>query len=202
MVERGKAGAVPVEKDGVPLEKDPTAIVFKAKMPPQSSSKKDQLESDRPMSTSATSLRSAVSAKQNIERQRREQRAVGTILSGAATLVVVAVVVVTSLAGFGGYIIYKEFQRQSKSVTLLSARVDEDIAKLRDETKAVNQQMQIVQDDANLKINHLLDQTQKQDDQIKNLDATIEAQRLALHKMNDDLTQVKATIVILRSRRP
>lgn len=172
------------------LESDPTAVVFKAKTPDETASKSEETSEKKP-SMSTIPTRTSINVKQNIDRQRREQQAVGTLLSGAALTVVISVVVVVCLAGFGGYVIYKEFHKQSVAITTLSARVEQELAQIKDDNKAANQRFQIVQDEANLKINSLQARSEDQEETIRRLSAALEAQKLALKKMDADVSQVR-----------
>jgi hypothetical protein len=60
-----------------------------------------------------------ITARRSIERQEREQRAIGTLLQGAGLALISSILVVAGLAALGGYVLYKQMQDQSASLALL-----------------------------------------------------------------------------------
>lgn len=60
-----------------------------------------------------------ITASRSIDRQVREQRAIGTLLQGAGLALISSILVVAGLAALGGYVLYKQMQDQSASLALL-----------------------------------------------------------------------------------
>jgi len=68
--------------------------------------------------------------QQNIQRQSREQKALGSILSGVALSLIGFILLVALLAGFGGYVLYRQIQRQSVTVDQLETSLTKEIKNL------------------------------------------------------------------------
>lgn len=69
--------------------------------------------------------------RRNTDRQRREQKSVSTLLSGVAYALFGGILFVGLLAGFGGYILYKQIQNQAVTVAQVDAKVDQQVATLK-----------------------------------------------------------------------
>lgn len=103
-------------------------------------------------SPNPTSNPSISDFRRNADRQRREQRTTTTILSSAASLLIGSIILVAVLAGFGGYVLWKQIQSQSVTVAQLDSRLSESVTALAndaadtkralEEQMAVNQQLQ------------------------------------------------------------
>jgi len=70
-------------------------------------------------------------AQQNIQRQAREQRAVGQILSGAALVFIGLILLVGGLAGYGGWLLYNQIVDQTVHVVHLDAKFSQDVFDLK-----------------------------------------------------------------------
>ena len=68
--------------------------------------------------------------QQNIQRQSREQKAVGSMLSGVAVVLIALIALVGVLASVGGYFLYKAIQDQSVTVNQLQGKIDTENLKL------------------------------------------------------------------------
>lgn len=55
----------------------------------------------------------------SIKRQKREQRAVHSVISGVGLAFTCAILMVAALASLGGYVLYKQLKDQSASIALL-----------------------------------------------------------------------------------
>ncbi len=87
--------------------------------------------------------------QQNVHRQTREQRAVSSILSGVAITLLSIIVGVALLAGFGGWVLWRQIQNQSVTVAQIDARFTEeahllgqqikDLAATQDQLNALTQ---------------------------------------------------------------
>jgi hypothetical protein len=69
--------------------------------------------------------------RRNADRQRREQRSVNSLLSGVAYALIGGILLVGILAGFGGYVLWKQIENQSVTVAQLNAKIDEQVAQLK-----------------------------------------------------------------------
>jgi len=69
--------------------------------------------------------------RRNTDRQRREQKSVSTLLSGVAYALIGGILLVGLLAGFGGYILWKQIQNQAVTVAQVDAKVDQQVAALK-----------------------------------------------------------------------
>lgn len=76
--------------------------------------------SPSPMSTTPSPTFSQF--QQNVARQSREQRAVGSLLSGVAIAIIMAILLVAGLAAYGGYILSQQIKQQSATVAQLDAK--------------------------------------------------------------------------------
>jgi hypothetical protein len=104
--------------------------------------------------------------QQNVQRQSREQKAVGSLLSGVAAVLIGSIILVGVLALFGGWALHKQIKQQSTTVGQLDKRISGDI-----QTLTLNLQ------EANVQIQTLLTQTQAQKQQIGWLQGQIEDAR-------------------------
>jgi hypothetical protein len=71
-----------------------------------------------------------ITARRSIERQEREQRAIGTLLQGAGLALISSILVVAGLAALGGYVLYKQLQDQSASLALLEQNTKQRLFEL------------------------------------------------------------------------
>jgi hypothetical protein len=73
-----------------------------------------------------------LNARKNIERQKSEQRT-WNILSSAASMVLIGVLLVGGLACFGGYVLWSQIKKQSVTISLLESNLRKEIARAEDE---------------------------------------------------------------------
>ena len=69
--------------------------------------------------------------QKNVQRQSREQQAVGSFLWGMAIALIASIVLVAILAAYGGWILSHQIQKQSVTVAQLESKLTEDLQKLR-----------------------------------------------------------------------
>ena len=73
----------------------------------------------------------ALNVKRSVDRQRKEQRAVSSILSGVGLALLLIIGGCAALAGFGGFVLWKQIQRQSVTVDQMEQRINKEIASLQ-----------------------------------------------------------------------
>ena len=73
----------------------------------------------------------ALNVKRSIDRQRKEQRAVTSILSGVGLGLLLIIVGCASLSLFGGYVLWKQIQQQSVTVAQMEQKFNKDLAELQ-----------------------------------------------------------------------
>ncbi|NBR68873.1 MAG: hypothetical protein EBS59_01720 [Verrucomicrobia bacterium] len=126
----GAGSSVPKQED-----QDPDVVVIKGPPRPtgyptyqtSTSSSKTQPE-EPPMNPSTPS---ALNVKRSIDRQRKEQRAVSSILSGVGLALLLIIVGCATLSCFGGYVLWKQIQRQSVTVDQMEQRINKELASLQ-----------------------------------------------------------------------
>ena len=73
----------------------------------------------------------ALNVKRSIDRQRKEQRAVTSILSGVGLGLLLIIVGCATLSAFGGYVLWKQIQQQSVTVAQMEQSFNKDLADLQ-----------------------------------------------------------------------
>jgi hypothetical protein len=101
--------------------------------------------------------------RKNVERQSREQKSVGSILSTVAYSLIAGIFLVAVLAGFGGYVLWKQIQDQSVTVSQLDSKYQLRTTELADELSQ-----------ASLQIGELQAALKKQQDQLTRVSAISE----------------------------
>lgn len=69
--------------------------------------------------------------QKNIQRQSHEQRAVGSLLSGMAIALMTIIVLVAILAAYGGWVLSRQIQQQSVTITEIDSKFTRDLKVLR-----------------------------------------------------------------------
>ena len=94
---------------------EPEVVVIKG--PPRPSNYTSPLESEQEEKNDMNgSTPAALNVKRSIDRQRKEQRAVTSILSGVGLGLLLIIVSCATLSAFGGYVLWKQIQQQSVTV--------------------------------------------------------------------------------------
>lgn len=97
---------------------------------------KPQLRNSNPQNHSKTMTNPSFSQyQQNVHRQSREQKAVGSILSGVAITLISLIVLVAFLAGLGGWVLWRQIQNQSVTVAQLDTKFIQENRSLRSDLK-------------------------------------------------------------------
>lgn len=73
-----------------------------------------------------------IDGKRNIERQTREQRTVNQVLSGITLTIICGIVLVGALAGTGGYVLFKQINQQSVTISDLENNSNMRLAALEE----------------------------------------------------------------------
>ncbi len=73
--------------------------------------------------------------QQNVLRQSREQKAVGSLLSGVAIVLVIMILLVAGLAGYGTWFLWKQIQQQSVSVDQIDSKFTAEVQNLKTSLK-------------------------------------------------------------------
>ncbi len=109
--------------------------------------------------------------QQNIQRQSKEQRAVGSLLSGVAITLIILILLVAITASFGGWVLYRQIKDQSVTVAQLDTKLSHSIQALGNDLK-----------DTNTQVERLVTLAQAQKQQIASLQNQIEDARTQARK--------------------
>lgn len=109
---------------------EPEVVVIKG--PPRPSNYTSPLESEQEEKNDMNgSTPAALNVKRSIDRQRKEQRAVTSILSGVGLGLLLIIVSCATLSAFGGYVLWKQIQQQSVTVAQMEQKINKDLAGLQ-----------------------------------------------------------------------
>jgi hypothetical protein len=144
-------------------------------------------KTETPMSSQIPSMSDF---RRNAERQSREQQSTGSILSGIAYALLAAILIVASLASFGGYVMWRQIQSQATTVAQLSDKLNVEVATLREEAEAARKTSDEV--------------VRRQQEQINRLTSTLEQQRIAFvneqKKKDRDIQLLQGNVKRLEAR--
>jgi len=118
-----------------PEESDADVVVIKGPPRPagyptyQTATSSSKNQPEEPAMNPSTP--SALNVKRSIDRQRKEQRAVSSILSGVGLALLLIIVGCATLSCFGGYVLWKQIQRQSVTVDQMEQRINKELASLQ-----------------------------------------------------------------------
>jgi hypothetical protein len=76
--------------------------------------------------------------QQNVQRQSKEQKSVGTLLKIVGFVLIAGLLTVGGLAGYGGWILSRQIQEQSVSITELETKMAAEILSLRNNLRDAN----------------------------------------------------------------
>ncbi|MFH1067314.1 MAG: hypothetical protein V1746_05380 [bacterium] len=117
-----------------PLERDPTAVVFKGPSRPEK-------YEETPKEHESMNIGIPINARKSMDRQKREQQVFSTVLGSAATLLLLLILSLGALAGLGGYVLWKQIHQQSLTVSLLEQNLRSEIDQLKKQTEETEQQL-------------------------------------------------------------
>ena len=128
--------------------------------------------------------------RRNAERQSREQQSTGSILSGIAYALLASILIVASLASFGGYVMWRQIKSQATTVAQLSDKLNAEVTTLREEA---------------VESRKISDETvRRQQEQVNRLNAALEQQRIAfsneLKKRDQSIQTLQGNVKKLENR--
>jgi hypothetical protein len=133
--------------------------------------------------------------RKNVERQTREQRAVGDVLSWIGYSLLGGLIVVALMAGFGGYTLYRMIEDQSVTVAQFDAKYGAETAALHENVKELDQQMAQTR---NL-VGRQQDQITRLSSRVDEANAVIKTQKQIIDR---DLTDLKGRVRRMEGVRP
>lgn len=182
-------------KNSIPLEKDPTAFVIKGPPRPDhktsatpTPSSRPAPEPETPRSSRPTARKTTppqepsrmnptaptpINARASIERQAREQKAVSTLLSGAALGLLGIILTLSALAAFGGYVLWHQIQKQGVTLQLVETNLRAELQRAQDELAANDNMLKTEIEKSNLLQTRLRSQTEEHRALIRTQDQTI-----------------------------
>jgi hypothetical protein len=83
--------------------------------------------------------------RRNAERQAREQKSATALLSGVAYSIIGGIVFVALLAGFGGYVLWKQIKNQSVTVAQIEAKFDGEVRVLQENLHRTQEELAVQQ---------------------------------------------------------
>jgi len=85
--------------------------------------------------------------RRNADRQSREQKSFGNVLATITYSILVAFILVTALAGYGGYILFQRIKLQSQSIAELDRRYEAEVVGLKEDQNRAHDEIERVSDD-------------------------------------------------------
>ena len=126
--------------------------------------------------------------RRNAERQKKEQTSFGNVLATLTYSILVFLVLVTGLAGYGGYMLFKKIELQRTTLAELDRRYEAEVVALKEDLSRTQGQLS------------------KQNDTINAQQEQISRLRAAIDKVNADqfrnYSSLKAQVDQLQSRTP
>ena len=71
--------------------------------------------------------------RRNAERQKKEQKSFGNVLATVTYSILVAFILATFLAGYGGYVLFKKIETQRMSLAALDSRYAAEVMGLKED---------------------------------------------------------------------
>jgi hypothetical protein len=109
---------------------EPEVVVIKGPPRPENYSSATSTE-HKEQSTMNGTTPAALNVRRSIDRQRKEQRAVSSILSGVGLALLLIIAGFASLSAFGGYVLWKQIQNQSVTLGVMEQRINKELALLQ-----------------------------------------------------------------------
>jgi hypothetical protein len=127
---RAQAAVIHTPKTAsAPAEQDGPATIRTAAFTPQPNNETQRMNNTPNNPT-------PINGRTNIDRQAREQRMVNNMLNGVAIAVMCGILFVAALAGTGGYVLWRQIQDQSATISVLETNMKERINGLEDQLSA------------------------------------------------------------------
>ncbi|MDZ4788293.1 MAG: hypothetical protein SH807_05060 [Blastochloris sp.] len=118
----------------------------------------------------------------NLQRQIKEQKAVGTVLNSVALVLICGVLLVTALAGMGGYVLWKQIQGQSASLAILDQNTKDRLFDLKAELVASDMDTNKTLGQSNLRLLELTTQFESYRSETSQLLAELRATNRSLER--------------------
>lgn len=156
-----------------------------------------------PMKIEEAPQPSVVRASHNLDRQRKEQNAVNTLLQGVGLTLLSIILFTAALATLGGYVLWKQIQDQSASLALLESNTKDRLSSLGEELRTADNEIILGQEQASMNLLKLQAQfeqyrsdSQKQLADLKasndSLEKSISYYRTRLNEQQQTITQLQA----------
>jgi outer membrane murein-binding lipoprotein Lpp len=134
--------------------------------------------------------------RRNAERQSKEQKAVGSLLAWISYSLVGAVLLVATLAGVGGWTLYRLIQKQSVTVAELDSQYKGEFAQVREQMAAEALALQSALNRSNDRLDATTNLAIKQQDTIKALLGQAERQASSLAQFQEKLAKSQEQLLI------
>ncbi len=85
--------------------------------------------------------------RRNADRQSREQKSFGNVLATITYSILVAFILVTGLAAYGGYILFQRIKLQSESIAELDRRYEAEVVGLKEDQNRAHDEIERISDD-------------------------------------------------------
>ncbi|MDR1190561.1 MAG: hypothetical protein LBK60_02705 [Verrucomicrobiales bacterium] len=99
------------------------------------------MQEEQPTMSSPFSEPAPIRATESIHRQKKEQGAVSKLLSGVVTAIIIFVLLVTGAAGYGGYVMWRQIEGHSATISQLEASTANKLATLQRDFYLENQRL-------------------------------------------------------------
>ncbi len=147
--------------------------------PPTPSNKQPQPERKPIMSNPNPA---PIHAAGSIRRQSQEQRAIGSLLHGVGLALVSCILLVASLAGLGGYVLYQQMEDQSATVAMLEINTRKRMFEMESELIARNRELAKHLEQTNVRLTGLTSQLEEHRSQYDRTVAELRAANRAMER--------------------
>lgn len=148
--------SIPTPEASKPKTLEPSISKLKNPTSPEISIQPSIAPTTPPMNnseaTKSTTSNPAPIRTHNMDRQIKEQKTVGNVLNSMALALVCGTLLVTALAGTGGYVLWKQLQNQSASLSLLEQNTKDRMFDLKAELVASDTDLNKSLEQANLRL--------------------------------------------------
>lgn len=125
--------------------------------------------------------------RRNTDRQSREQKSFGNVLATVTYSILVAFILVTGLASYGGYVLFEKIRLQGQSIVDIDNRYSAEVVGLKEDLSRSHAEMQRIGDEVT-----------RQQDQIDHLRVALDKANTDLATRTRDLAALKTEVDLLR----